>query len=304
MTSKTVACLAGDGVGPELMAAATRALDGVAKLHGWSLDDVHLPFAGEGVTRSGHPLPAETRAGYREADAILVASSAEPALEGVKADLQLAWRVAGIHLGPGNDLVVAAPVGDWANEIAVERAFACAGARRGRILAVGESRDWRMAVERARGRHDGLEVEQAGLGETQIRLRERPGELDVIVTEAQLHWGIVDAAAHFAGAQASVAHAWLSDEGPGVFAPGSSEADDVAGFGVVDPTGMLLTASLLLAEGLESRASSRTLERAVGEATTRGDGAARRDTRSFTDAVIELLPQARTDVDHFDEVWR
>ena len=26
------------------------------------------------------------------------------------------------------------------------------------------------------------------------------------------------------------------------------------------------------------------------------------DTRSFTDAVIELLPQSRTDVEHFDEV--
>ena len=29
-----------------------------------------------------------------------------------------------------------------------------------------------------------------------------------------------------------------------------------------------------------------------------------RDTRSFTDAVLELLPQTRTDVEHFDEVWR
>ena len=27
-----------------------------------------------------------------------------------------------------------------------------------------------------------------------------------------------------------------------------------------------------------------------------------RDTRSFTDAVIELLPQTRTDLEHFDEV--
>jgi hypothetical protein len=26
------------------------------------------------------------------------------------------------------------------------------------------------------------------------------------------------------------------------------------------------------------------------------------DTRSFTDAVIELLPQTRTDLEHFDEV--
>jgi 3-isopropylmalate dehydrogenase len=304
MTSKTVACLAGDGVGPELMAAATRALDGVARLHGWSLDDVHLPFAGEAVTRSGHPLPAETRAGYRDADAILVASASEPALEGVKADLQLAWRVAGIHLGPGRDLIVAAPVGDWANGIAVERAFVCASARRGRVVTVGESPDWRAAVARASARHDGLVVGQAGLGETLIRLRERPEQLDVIVTEAQLHSGMVDAAAHFAGTQASVAHAWLADEGPGVFAPGACEADDDAGFGVVDPTGMLLTASLLLAEGLERRASSRTLERAVGEASTRSRGAALRDTRSFTDAVLELLPRTRTDVDHFDEVWR
>jgi len=301
MTSKTVACLAGDGVGPELMAAATRALDGVARLHGWSLDDVHLPFAGEGLTRSGHPLPAETRVGYRDVDAILVASSGEPALEGVKADLQLAWRVTGIHLAPGRDLVVSAPIGDWANEIAVERAFLCASARRGRILTVGETPDWCAAIERARARHDGLEVEEAGLGATLIKLRERPEELDVIVTEAQLHSGVVDAAAHFAGTQSSVAHAWLPDEGPGVFAPGASEPDDVAGLGVVDPTGMLLTASLLLAEGLERRASSRTLERAVGEASTRS---APRDTRSFIDAVMELLPQVRTDVDHFDEVWR
>src|SRR3954453_6520081 len=109
---KTVACLAGDGVGPELMAAATRALDRVAALHQFELDDVHLPFAGEGITRSGHPLPPETRAGYRDADAILVASSNEPALEGVKADLELAWRVARVQLDRVDDLVV---VARWAN---------------------------------------------------------------------------------------------------------------------------------------------------------------------------------------------
>ena len=76
----TVACLAGDGVGPELMAAVSRALDRVAKLHALELDDVHLPFAGEAVTRSGHPLPQSTRSGYREADAILVASPDAPSL--------------------------------------------------------------------------------------------------------------------------------------------------------------------------------------------------------------------------------
>ena len=62
-----VACLAGDGVGPELMAEATRALARVSKLHSLPLDELHLPFAGEAVTRYGHALPLSTRAAYLKA---------------------------------------------------------------------------------------------------------------------------------------------------------------------------------------------------------------------------------------------
>lgn len=299
MNVKTVACLAGDGVGPELMAAATRALERVSKLHQLELDDRHLPFGGEAVTRSGHPLPAATRSGYREVDAILVASPHEPALDGVKADLHLAWRVARIQLRESGDLVVAGPVGDWANDIAISRAFSCAASRHGRILSVGGSDEWRAAIAAQTARWGGLDVEESALGDVLVRLRDEPGSLDVIVTESHLVAAVVDAAAHYAGSPSSVAHAWLPDRGPGVFAPGTSGPGDEAGFGVVDPEGMLLTASLMLAEGLKRRSASRTLERAVGEVARK-----RRphDTRSFTDAVIDLLPQSRTDVEHFDEV--
>jgi 3-isopropylmalate dehydrogenase len=300
--TKTVACLAGDGVGPELMAAATRALDRVAALHNFDLDDRHLPFAGEAVTRSGHALPADTRAGYRDADAILVASPHEPAFAGVKADLQLAWRVARVHVDAVHDLVVAGPVGEWANETALTHAFSCAASRRGRILCVGDSPEWRNAVERQRHDWNGLDVEQASLGETLVRLRDDPSSVDVVVTETHLVDGIVDAAAAFAESYASVAHAWLPDEGPGVFAPGRTAPDDDAGFDVVDPMGMLMATSLMLAEGLKRRAASQTLERAVGAAAHARNS--HDTTRGFTDAVIELLPQSRTDVDHFDEVWR
>jgi 3-isopropylmalate dehydrogenase len=302
MTVKTFACLAGDGVGPELMAAATRALDRVAELHSLQLDDLHLPFAGEAVTRSGHPLPAETRAGYRAADAILVADPDDPALDGVKADLHLAWRVARIDLDRRGEVIVAGPVGEWANAIAVARAFSSAAARHGRVLCVGTSPEWGAAVDAERARWNGLEVGEASLGEALVRLRERPESLDVIVTESHLVAAVIDAAAHFSRSRTSVAQAWLPDEGPGVFFPGSSEPDDIAGFGVVDPKGMLLTASLMLAEGLKRRSASRTLERAVGAASEL-NGSIAHDTRSFTDAVIELLPQARTDMEHFDEVW-
>jgi 3-isopropylmalate dehydrogenase len=302
MTVKTVACLAGDGVGPELMAAATRALERVSKLHQLELDDRHLPFAGEAVTRSGHPLPPATRAGYRDVDAILVASPNEPALDGVKADLHLAWRVARVQLRSGGDIVVVGPVGDWANDIAISRAFSCAGSRHGRIVCVGESAAWRAAVAAQTARWGGLDVEEVSFGDVLVRLRDEPETLDVVVTEAHLVSAMVDAAAHYAGSPSSVANAWLPDEGPGVFAPGTAEPDDVAGFGVVDPEGMLLTASLMLAEGLKRRSASRTLERAVGDAADRNGHS--RDTQAFTDAVIALLPQSRTDVEHFDGAWR
>jgi isocitrate/isopropylmalate dehydrogenase len=280
------------------MAAATRALDRVAALHHFDLDDRHLPFAGEAVTRSGHPLPADTRAGYREADAILVASPHEPAFAGVKADLHLVWRAARV-----GDLLIAGPVGEWASGAALAHAFSCAASRRGRIACVGGTPSWRDAVADEEARWNGLDVSQPSLGELLVRLRDDSASLDVIVTEAHLVDAIVDSASALAGSDASVAHAWLPDEGPGVFAPGRTAPDDVAGFGVVDPMGMLLATSLMLAEGLQRRSASRTLERAVGAAADRTSGNGH-DTRAFTDAVIELLPQSRTDVDHFDEVWR
>jgi 3-isopropylmalate dehydrogenase len=299
--TKTIACLAGDGVGPELMAAAARALDGVARLHALDVSDVHLPFAGEAVTRSGHALPPATRAAYRRVDAILVASPDEPALDGVKADLHLTWRIARVHVGANRDVVFFGAVDSANDRKAIARAFTCAASRRGRIACVGDGAGWRDAVERERGRWGAMAVSEPTLGEALVALKDDPDSFDVLVSEAHLLTPLVDAAAHFAESKAAVAHAWMSDDGPGVFLPGSSEPDEHAGFGVADPTAMLFTTSLLLAEGLRRRSASRTLERAVGEAVGAG---APRETRPFTDAVLELLPQARTDVEHFDEVWR
>src|SRR5215212_202105 len=96
---KKVACLAGDGVGPELMAEATRALTRVSQLHSLALEDVHLPFAGEAVTRGGHPLPPATRDGYKRADAVLVAAPHEPALAGAPARRRRLGRWRGRSVG-------------------------------------------------------------------------------------------------------------------------------------------------------------------------------------------------------------
>jgi 3-isopropylmalate dehydrogenase len=292
-----VACLAGDGVGPELMAETSRVLSQVARLHALRLDDLHLPFGGEALTRFGHPLPRSTRDAYRQVDAIFVSSPGDPAFDGVKADLDLAWRVSRVHNGVRGDLVVVEPLADGSEPLAVSRAFQLAAARRARLTSVGSTRDWSDLVAAEAERWDGLEVEHLTLGGVLTRFRDQPGTVDLVVAGSHLAGAIVDAAAHLAGSLHTVASAWLSESGPGVFAAEVCDSPEVAGLGVADPAGALLAASLLLSEGLGARSAARTLERAVAAA----DDLQTNDTRTYTDAVIAHLPAARTDTEHFQE---
>lgn len=299
----TVACLAGDGVGPELMAETSRVLAEVARLHALHLDDVHLPFGGEALTRFGHPLPLSTRDGYRRADAVFVSSPDDPAFDDIKADLDLAWRVSRVHNEARGDLVVVEPVGYGTDELAIARAFQLAAARRARLTSVGSTPEWTELVTAEAQRWDGLEVEHLTLGGVLTRFRDHPGTVDLIAAPGHLAGAIVDAAAHLAGSLHTVASAWLSQTGPGLFAARVCDDSEVAGLGVADATGTLLAASLLLGEGLGARSAARTLERAVA-AAAKGLRPSVTTTREFADDVIENLSAARTDTEHFEEVWR
>lgn len=296
----TIACLAGDGVGPELMAETSRVLVEVARLHALRLDDRHLPFGGEALTRFGHPLPQTTRDAYRAADAVLVTAPDDPAFDGVKADLDLSWHVARVHNAVRGDLVVVEPVGFGAEELAIARAFSLAAQRRARLTSVSSTPDWPGLVDAEAEHWDGLEVEHLTLGGLLKRFSDHPGTVDLVVANSHLAPAIVDIAAHVAGSLHTVASAWLSQTGPGLFAAQVVEDDDVAGHGVADPAGALLAASLLLGEGLRQRSAAAALERAVRAA----DETNARDTRAFTDAVISALPNARIDTEHFEEAWR
>jgi 3-isopropylmalate dehydrogenase len=303
----TIACLAGDGVGPELMAEASRALVEVSRLHGFGITEEHFPFGGEGVVRFGHRLPRETRDGYRMADAVLVASPDDPALHAVKADLDVCWTVERVRVGRG-DAVVVAPLAPECSRVAVARAFALARHRRAAVTSIGASDGWDRLVEAAASQTPGLTVEHLTLGEAVARAGRDSAGFDVVVADTLLGGAFADALATLSGTSASVARGWLPAAGPGVFAPGAVAAPEEGGFGIVNPTSMLLAAGLLLFEGLGQRPAARTLERAVEaarlertgtpDAMEAGVGAT---TRDFADAVIELLPRSRTDVELMDE---
>ena len=308
--TKTIACLAGDGVGPELMAEASRAMFQVSRLHGFGLTELHLPFGGEGVVRFGHRLPAVTRNGYRGADAVLAALPDERALEAVKSDLDVCWSITCVPVRPSGDALVVGALGEDCEKVAVAHAFDLACSRRCSVTSVGDSEDFRSLVDAEAELRPGVSVEHLSLGEALTVARDEPARFDVVVADMPLLGGFTDALAHLNGTNDRVARGWLPAQGAGVFVPARARDGEAAGHGVVNPTSMLRAASLLLSAGLGRGAASRTLERAV-----RSAGSGRRvtpdvvasgmasTTRDFTDAVIDLLPSSRTDTEHFDEVW-
>ncbi len=297
----TVACLSGDGIGPEVMAVASRALARVSHLHGFRIDEHHVPFGGDAVRRFGHPLPEATRAAVRRADAVLVATTTEPALDGVKAELDLTWRMTRVRVN-GSRLTVVSPLADDANNLAIAHAFGLACNRRAGVTSVGSSAAWRAAVDEAAEQCPGVVVDHASFEALVPELFRDPGRFDVVVSEQVFAEPLTSTAAYAHGGVRMVASGRLSAEGGGVFGPTHGSARDIAGQGVANPSGMLLAAALML-EGLGELTAARTLENGVAETLNgvrtpdlikSGAGAT---TNEFMDVLLEALPGARTDTE-------
>ena len=83
-----IAVLGGDGVGPEVMEASLEVLRATAERfgHEFTADSQDVGFAA--YERSGNPLPEETLAACRSADAVLLGAVGDPRAEGVPVELR------------------------------------------------------------------------------------------------------------------------------------------------------------------------------------------------------------------------
>ena len=71
MTTYTIAVLAGDGIGPEIMREALKALDAIQKKFQVTFIYKEALFGGAAYDQYGHPFPPETQKVCDESDAIL-----------------------------------------------------------------------------------------------------------------------------------------------------------------------------------------------------------------------------------------
>ena len=73
-----IALLPGDGIGPEVSAAARRVLEAVARSHGMKLRFREAAIGGHALDTVGDPLPAETLRTCESCDAMLLGAVGGP----------------------------------------------------------------------------------------------------------------------------------------------------------------------------------------------------------------------------------
>jgi 3-isopropylmalate dehydrogenase len=303
----TVACLSGHGIGPEVMAQASRALAHVSRLHGFAITETHPPFGGEAFTQSGHALPASTQRATLGTDAILVAAAHEPALAVVESELDLHSRVDRVAFGARGEITFMSPLGQGRVEEMLAHAFGLARSSRARVASIGGDADWRGGVREAAKREDGVVFEELPVARATQGLAFEPERFDVVVTPEPYAEPLVAVTANGRRPRV-VATGRLARSGAGVFAPTHGAAVEIAGQGVANPASMLLAAALMLGEGLGERRAAETLTGALLEASGNGtltpdvaESGVGATTRQFADVVLAKLPFAWTNAEVYRE---
>ncbi len=302
MTAYSIACLAGDGIGPEVMAQASRGMRAAARLHGFGLDEDHVPFGADATMRFGHPFPLASRDTALAADAILAATIDQTLLQALEGELDLRAAVMRVRLREAGVTFVA-PLKEDAWAWTLKRAIATARSSKGHLTFVGSEDGWAAEAAEASTRDHGLELSHLSTRRTIRALVSNPEAFDVIVCARPLLVPLSELA-WCLDPRRVLAWGRLAANGPGIFGPSHGTAVDIAGQGVADPTSMLLAAALMLGEGLGERGAAATLSSAVSY--VRGSGLRRAAgtvsmTSELTDAVLARLPQSHSNAEFFTE---
>lgn len=347
--SRHIVVLGGDGIGPEVTAAAVEVLKALDARLDLDLQFETQPFGGAAIDAHGDPFPAQVLAACRAADAILLGAVGGPqwakvptavrpeaGLLRLRSELGLYANIRPLQVHPalidasplkrerieGVDLIVVRELtggiyfgkrtrsdtratDECAYTVAeierVTRAAAkLARSRRGRLTSVDKanvletSRLWREVVTRVvRDEFPSVQLEHLLVDAMAMYLVSRPRDFDVIVTENLFGDVLTDECAAVSGSLGLMPSASIGDGGPGVYEPIHGSAPDIAGKGVANPYGTLLSAAMMLRQSLHADAAADVLEAAVHRAIadrvlTRDLGGAA-TTAEATAAVVERL---------------
>ncbi len=185
----------------------------------------------------------------------------------------------------------------------VRAAATLARQRRGKLVSIDKSnvletsRLWRQVTGRVmREAFPDVTLEHMLVDAAAMHLIRRPRDFDVLVTENMFGDILTDEASMLAGSLGLLPSASLGEGTRGLYEPIHGSAPDIAGKGIANPYGTLLSVALLLRHSLGLAAEAEALEAAVAAAIDAGaltpDVAAQGkavSTREAADAVLSRL---------------
>jgi 3-isopropylmalate dehydrogenase len=147
-------------------------------------------------------------------------------------------------------------------------AFLAAQGRKRKVTSVDKanvlevSQLWRDTVSRIGGEYPDVTLEHLYVDFAAMRLISNPVSFDVLLTENLFGDILSDEAGVLAGSLGLLPSASIGD-GPGLFEPVHGSAPNIAGRGVANPIGAILSAAMLLRYGLVLPEAADAVERAV-----------------------------------------
>jgi len=329
-----IAVLAGDGIGPEVIAQAVPVLEAIGARFGHEFALSAAPFGGIAIDLHGEPLPAATLATCLASDAILLGAIGGPKWSssqakvrpesgllrlrrelGVYANLRpvsvhpelrnasslkpeiidgvdlifVRELTGGIYFGPKTrDAHQATDLCTYTTleiERIVRVAAQIARTRRRRLLSIDKSnvletsRLWREVCERVmHNEFPDVQLEHMLVDSAAMHLIRRPRDIDVAVTENMFGDILTDEASMLCGSLGLLPSASLGDGRRGLYEPIHGSAPDIAGQGIANPYGAILSVALLLRHSFmleqEAHAVELAVHRAIGDGVRTADIAA------------------------------
>jgi len=155
-------------------------------------------------------------------------------------------------------------------------AFQLAKGRRGLVTSVDKanvletSRLWRQVMDEVAAEFAGVRLEHQLVDSAAMRLIRAPADFDVLVTANMFGDILSDEAAMLSGSLGMLPSASLGEGRRGLYEPIHGSAPDIAGRGVANPLGAILSAALLLRHSLGLEREAGAVEAAVEAALNAG----------------------------------
>ena len=192
----------------------------------------------------------------------------------------------------------------WDYEIKriVQLACSLAEDRQGKVTSVDKanilesSRLWRQIATEVADNHPNISFNHLLVDAAAMHLITKPSNFDVLVTSNMFGDILTDEASVLTGSMGNLPSASVGESGPGLYEPIHGSAPDIAGKGIANPIGMILSTALLLRHSLKLDREAECIETSVNLALYDGcrtidlqqDGNSL-STQQMTEAVIDRM---------------